>query len=72
MMLPDMSVSSRQKLVENAKIQKLKCDFFCNFPTVCGQTNGYPFTKRPPKGKSGKKGFLVRASKSFNRKKLSG
>ena len=32
--LPDRSVSIRQKLVENAKIQKLKCDILGDFQTL--------------------------------------
>ena len=31
--LPDRSVLSRQKMVENAKIEKLKWDIFANFQT---------------------------------------
>ena len=34
-MLPDRSVLIGQKLVENAKIQKFKCDIFSNFQTMC-------------------------------------
>ena len=30
-----MSILIRQKLVENAKIQKLKCDILSNFQTMC-------------------------------------
>ena len=33
-MLPDRSVLREQKLAENAKIEKLKCDIFGNFQTV--------------------------------------
>ena len=33
--LPDRSVLIGQKLVENAKIKKIKCDILCNFQTVC-------------------------------------
>ena len=33
--LPDRSVLIGQKLVENAKIQKLKCDILSNFQTLC-------------------------------------
>ena len=33
-MLPDISVLIRQKLVENDKIQKFKCDILCNFQTM--------------------------------------
>ena len=33
--LPDRSVLIGQKLVENAKIEKFKCDIFCNFQTLC-------------------------------------
>ena len=33
--LPDRSVLKGQKLVENAKIQKFKCDILSNFQTVC-------------------------------------
>ena len=35
--LPDMSVLIGQKLVENAKIQKFKCDILSNFQTMCNQ-----------------------------------
>ena len=34
-MLPDRSVLIGQKLVENAKIEKFKCDIFSNFQTMC-------------------------------------
>ena len=34
-MLPDRSVLIGQKLVENAKIQKFKCDILSNFQTMC-------------------------------------
>ena len=33
--LPDRSVLIGQKLVESAKIQKLKCDILCDFQTLC-------------------------------------
>ena len=34
--LPDILVIIRQKLVENAKIEKkLKCDILCDFQTLC-------------------------------------
>ena len=33
--LPDRSVLIGQKLVENAKIQKFKCDILSNFQTMC-------------------------------------
>ena len=33
--LPDRSVLIGQKLVGNAKIQKLKCDILSNFQTMC-------------------------------------
>ena len=33
--LPDRSVLIGQKLVENAKIQKFKCDILSNFQTLC-------------------------------------
>ena len=33
--LPDWSVLIGQKLVENAKIQKFKCDILCDFQTLC-------------------------------------
>ena len=33
--LPDMSILIRQKLVENAKIRKFKCDILSNFQTLC-------------------------------------
>ena len=36
-MLPDRSVLIRQKLVENTKIQKFKCDIFGDFQTLCIQ-----------------------------------
>ena len=34
-MLPDRSILIGQKLVENAKIEKVKCDFFGDFQTLC-------------------------------------
>ena len=34
-MLPDRSVLIGQKLVENAKIEKLKCDILGDFQTLC-------------------------------------
>ena len=34
-MLTDRSVLIRQKLVENAKIQKFKCDILSKFQTLC-------------------------------------
>ena len=33
--LPEKSVLVGQKLVENAKIQKFKCDILSNFQTIC-------------------------------------
>ena len=33
--LPDRSILKGQKLVENAKIEKLKCDIFGDFQTLC-------------------------------------
>ena len=33
--LPDRSVLIGQKLVDNAKIHKFKCDILSNFQTVC-------------------------------------
>ena len=33
--LPDRSVLIGQKLVENAKIQKFKCDILGDFQTMC-------------------------------------
>ena len=36
--LPDRSVLIGQKMVENAKIQKFKCDILSNFQTVCKGT----------------------------------
>ena len=33
--LPDRSILMGQKLVENAKIQKFKCDILSNFQTMC-------------------------------------
>ena len=32
--LPDRSILNEQKLVENAKIDKLKCDIFGDFQTL--------------------------------------
>ena len=34
--LPDRSILLRQKLLENAKIEKFKCDIFSNFQTLWG------------------------------------
>ena len=36
-MLPDRSVLIGQKLVENAKIEKFKCDILGIFQTLCTQ-----------------------------------
>ena len=33
--LPDRSILIRQKLVENAEIEKFKCDILSNFQTMC-------------------------------------
>ena len=33
--LPDWSVLKGQKLVENAKFKKIKCDTLSNFQTMC-------------------------------------
>ena len=33
--LPDRSILHGQKLVENAKIEKLKCDILGDFKTLC-------------------------------------
>ena len=33
--LPDRSISIGQKLVENAKIERLKCDILGDFQTLC-------------------------------------
>ena len=33
--LPDRSILIGQKLMENAKIQKFKCDISSNFETMC-------------------------------------
>ena len=38
-MLPERSVLIGQKLVENAKIQKFKCDILSNFQTMCRVLN---------------------------------
>ena len=37
--LPDRQVLIGQKLVENAKIQKFKCDILSNFQTLCKDMN---------------------------------
>ena len=34
-MLPDKSLLIGQKMLENAKIEKLKCDIFSDFQTLC-------------------------------------
>ena len=34
-MLPDRSILIRQKLVENDKIEKFKCDILGDFQTMC-------------------------------------
>ena len=36
--LPDRSILIGQKMVENAKIQKLKCDILGDFQTLCTST----------------------------------
>ena len=33
--LPDRSILKVQKMVENAKIRKFKCDFLVDFHTLC-------------------------------------
>ena len=33
--LPDRSISTGQKLGENANDEKIKCDIFSNFQTMC-------------------------------------
>ena len=38
-MLPDRSILIEQKLVENARIEKLKCDFFSTFQTICERSD---------------------------------
>ena len=38
-MLQDRSLLIGQKLVENAKIEKFKRDFFCDFQTLCDAKN---------------------------------
>ena len=35
--LPDRSVLIGQKLVENAKVRKVKCDILGDFQTLCGE-----------------------------------
>ena len=44
-MLPDRSVLIGQKLVENAKIEKFKCDILGDFQTLCSR-NTYFFNLR--------------------------
>ena len=39
--LPDGSILIGQKLVENAQIQKLKCDILSNLQTMCKTENAY-------------------------------
>ena len=34
-MLPDRAILIGQKIVENAKIKKFKCDIFADFQTMC-------------------------------------
>ena len=41
-MLPDRSILIGQKLVENAKIQKFKCDILSNFQTMCRRRTDDP------------------------------
>ena len=36
--LPDRSLLTEQKLVENTKMLKIKCGILSNFQTMCGQT----------------------------------
>ena len=38
-MVPDKSVLKGQKMVENAKIRKIKCDILSNFQTMCPHLN---------------------------------
>ena len=40
--LPDMSVLIGQKLMENDKIQKFKCDILSNFQTMCTDFQRFP------------------------------
>ena len=35
--LPDRSILIGQKLVENGKLQKFKCDILSNFQTMCSR-----------------------------------
>ena len=37
-MIPDNSISKRQKIVKNAKLKQLKCDILGNFQTLCDVT----------------------------------
>ena len=47
--LPDRSILIGQKLVENAKIQKFKCDILSNFQTMCALLKSPEGIKRFPK-----------------------
>ena len=47
--LPDRSVLIGQKLVENAKIEKFKCDILGDFQTLCKLLRGQHPKKRKQK-----------------------
>ena len=53
-MLPDRSVLIGQKLVENAEIQKFKCDILSNFQTMLRKVRRRPhlLSTHPTKEKS--------------------
>ena len=46
--LPDKSLLIGQKLLENAKIEKLKCDIFSDFQTLCNSRSKCVGSAHPP------------------------
>ena len=48
-MLPDKSVLIGQKLVENAKIEKFKCDILDDFQTLCKAEKSLTSSMNPDK-----------------------
>ena len=62
-MLPDSSVLIGQKLVENAKIQKFKCDILGDFQTLCQGLQEYfsneTFWQRKVTGCGKNRGFQL-------------
>ena len=45
--VPDRSFLKGQKMVENAKIQKIECDILSNFQTMCEISEKIRFYRQP-------------------------